>query len=313
MSNIKISVVMAVGKIPIVFLERSIESILRQTYKYFEFIVVNDAPRCPLILETLQSFERFDSRLHVFNNTTPLGFPCSINRAIQLSSGDYIARMDADDISLPTRLQEQYDYLCLNPSISLCGCRGELISKDGQIIGMSRSFKNNEALLKILYSQSPLIHPSFFVRKEVYVKLNNYKNFSPGQDHDFLIRAVQNNYVIGFLDSPLIQYRINLQSLSHQSSHTTLYVAYLIRQQLAKKGFHNYSTPTILCDKSLISLQLPILRVLCKIRIIFLSKSLNASNQFLSFLLKALALLVSLLHPVLISSSYHSFRIKTIT
>jgi len=303
---------MAVGDISIVFLKRSIESILWQTYKDFEFIIVNDAPNCLPILETLESFARLDNRLRIFNNTTSLGFPCSINRAIHLSSGNYIARMDADDISLPTRLQEQYDYLCLNPTISLCGCRGELIAKDGQMIGMSRTFKNNESLLKILYSQSPLIHPSFFARKEIYLKLNNYKNFSPGQDHDFLIRAVQNDFLMGFLGTPLIQYRINLQSLSHQSSHITLYAAYLIRQQLVRQGFHNYSTPLALCDQSFKRLKLPILRNLCKIRIICLSRSLNSSNPFISFLFKALALLVSLFHPVLINSVYHSIRLKVI-
>ena len=107
------------------YLKQAVESILNQTYKNFEFIIVDDAST-DNSWQYLKSLK--DKRIKLLKNSKNLGLAKSLNRAIGVASGHYIARMDADDISLPTRFQEQLKFLKRNPNIDLCGTWADLFA-----------------------------------------------------------------------------------------------------------------------------------------------------------------------------------------
>lgn len=130
-SNIspKVSVVMSVynGE---KYLPETIDSILNQTFKDFEFIIINDGST-DKTAKILTSYD--DPRIRIFNQEN-MGLTKSLNRAISLAKGEYIARMDADDISYPERLKKQVDYLNKNPDIGLVGSKYIRIDKRGRKI-----------------------------------------------------------------------------------------------------------------------------------------------------------------------------------
>ena len=110
------------------YISKTVESILNQSFTDFEFIIINDCSKD----NTLKILSRFDDkRINIINNKKNLGLYKSLNVGFNSSSGDFIARIDADDIAFPNRLQVQYDYLKSNPSLGFCHwlrfeCHGRL-------------------------------------------------------------------------------------------------------------------------------------------------------------------------------------------
>ena len=104
------------------YLSEAIESVLNQTFKDFELIIINDCSN-DKTSEILKKYENFDDRVKVHTNEVNLRLPASLNKAISFAQGKYIARMDADDICLPERLEKQYDFMENNPNVALSSCR----------------------------------------------------------------------------------------------------------------------------------------------------------------------------------------------
>ena len=113
-----ISVIMPTHNTDILMLKEAVDSILNQTYTDFEFIIIDDCSQneTPQYLASLS-----DERIRVITNTENLGITKSLNVGLRAAEGDYIARMDADDISLPDRFQRQFDFMEANPDIIVCG------------------------------------------------------------------------------------------------------------------------------------------------------------------------------------------------
>ena len=100
------------------YLRESIESILNQTFKDFEFLIINDGSS-DKSAEIVESYN--DNRINFVQNEKNIGLAASLNRGLDIAKGEYIARMDADDISLPERLEKQVRFMETNPQIGICG------------------------------------------------------------------------------------------------------------------------------------------------------------------------------------------------
>src|SRR3989344_9088834 len=182
----KISVIMSVyNGMP--FLREAVESILKQTYKNFEFIIVDDGSR-DTSWKYLQCLN--DTRIKVIKNKRNLGLAASLNKALKEVQGDFVARMDADDVSLPRRLETQLEFLEKNRNIDICGSYVRVIDEDGKIIGQIKKPLTDSKIKKELFWLTPLLHPTWFVKKEVFRKLNGYdERWDYVEDFEFLIRA----------------------------------------------------------------------------------------------------------------------------
>ena len=117
----KITVLMSIYKEPIDWMILSIDSIIEQTYKDFEFIIINDNPERLDNTKLLEKYLKKDSRIKIVNNSENIGLTKSLNKGLAVSTGEYIARMDADDISLPTRFEKQIAFLESNPNVIVLG------------------------------------------------------------------------------------------------------------------------------------------------------------------------------------------------
>lgn len=185
-SNPKISVIMSVyNGLP--HLKDAVKSILDQTYTNFEFIIIDDASEDGTwkYLQDLQ-----DKRIRLLRNKKNLGLARSLNIALRQAQGDFIARMDADDISIDSRLEKQLNFLETNKEIDLCGSWVNLIDEKGKIVGEKKYPTNPEDIKKKLPLYNPIIHPSVMARRSFFDRLNGYREeYDGAEDYELLMRG----------------------------------------------------------------------------------------------------------------------------
>ena len=130
---VKVSVVMSVFSEPRNWLKKAINSILDQTFSDFEFIIINDNPIRKENYLFLKEIQQKDSRIIIIENKENIGLTKSLNKGLSVARGTYIARMDADDISFPTRLEKQYLFMEANSGVIACGAWARTIGKEKNI------------------------------------------------------------------------------------------------------------------------------------------------------------------------------------
>lgn len=226
-----ISVIMSTYKEDERLLRESIESILNQTYKDFEYIIILDYPDNDVHKSVIEEYALKDDRIHFYINEKNMGLTDSLNRGLSLCHGEYIARMDADDISLPDRLERQMKYLEKN-HYDLIGGITEMINENGSLLYSIKSVptdpkKINKALR---YSQC-IAHPTWLGKKEVFEKNAGYRHMPLCEDYDFTLRAVLNGFVISNLNEPVLKYRMTSNSISRSNLFEQyLYMSYITNE-----------------------------------------------------------------------------------
>lgn len=210
----KISLIMAVYNKE-KYLQQAVESVFNQTFTDFEFIIVDDRAmsdvRCQMS-NVQNKYKKSKIDIKIIQNKQNLGLTKSLNKAIKISRGKYITRMDADDISLPHRLQEQFEFMEKNPEIALCGAWVNLIDKNNKKIGQKKLPTNNQEIKKVILRYNPFIHPSLMIRKKVLDKVGFYdETFSYSQDYELVLR-IGEKYQLANLSKVLMDYRVNIPS-----------------------------------------------------------------------------------------------------
>jgi len=205
--NISVSVLMSVynGER---FLSESIDSILNQTFKNYEFIIINDGST-DKSGEILHNYVDKDTRIILIKQSNK-GLTYSLNKGISLARGKYIARMDADDISLPIRLEEEYKALTTNPKAVLVACFFEIINKNGNIIRPGYVPKRH--IKRLLLYKNRLVHSSVMFLKEIFNKIGRYK-LRYAQDYDLWLRLAEQGDIV-VIDKILHRYRYNPSGIS---------------------------------------------------------------------------------------------------
>lgn len=208
MLEVKISVVMAVYNAE-KYLRLAIESILSQTLKDFEFIIVNDGSS-DRSLEIIKSFD--DPRIVLINQKNA-GVAAASNRGIKESKGEFIARLDSDDLSLPTRLEKQYNFLKTNRDYIAVGSNADIIDADNNFLYCSKQKIKNESIKSILPS-SPFINSSVMFKKNIFFQIGQYcENLVLGEDRVLFNRMAPYGKFYN-LEECLIKYRILPTSIS---------------------------------------------------------------------------------------------------
>lgn len=203
MTNPKISVIMSVynGE---KYLREAIESILNQTFTDFEFIIVNDGSTDGS-LEIIQSYD--DKRIKIINNEKNIGLTKSLNKALKVARGEYIARQDADDVSLPNRFEKQIKYLEKHPEVALLGTSVYLIDEKGKIIGKRMALA--KPTFKELCKGNRFSHGSVMFEKAVITELGGYNELLRYvQDYELWLRIAK-SYEIRNLTQVLYKWRFH--------------------------------------------------------------------------------------------------------
>lgn len=194
------------------YLKDSLESIINQTYKNFEIIIVDDSPKDDGSLAIIRSFN--DKRIRYIKPKERMGLVKSMNYAIKLSNGEFCARMDADDISHIKRFEMQVKYLQENEDVSVVGSNCFIINEHNKIIGAYEyPSDDNDIKLKMLFN-SPIVHPSVMIRKKLLLENLYNENCFCCEDYELWSRLI---YKTKFhnIKEKLIKYRIIKESAMH--------------------------------------------------------------------------------------------------
>lgn len=217
------------------YLSDAINSILNQTHRNFEFIIVEDGS-LDKSLEICRKYCKQDARIKLIENRVNLGLTKSLNIALGQCRGKYIARMDADDISLPIRFNRQKKYLDFHPEIALVGSFYHEIDEQGSIQRQNIRFAVEPILVAWkLRFKNPIPHPPIMFRREVLKKLNGYDEAYPyAQDYDFFFR-MSKYFKLSNIPEILFLWRVHDNSIS--SSRRELQKT--IAMSISKKNLAN--------------------------------------------------------------------------
>ncbi len=182
-------------------ISKAIDSILTQTYSNFEFIIINDGSDNKT-LSILNDYKKKDNRIIVLNNESNQGIVYSLNKALKIAKGKYIARMDDDDISLANRFAEQITYLEKHPDITVIGSAIQ-IPKSKQIKQLSSS-PEESAILS--HFQVPVYHPTAIIRHSFLKqhKINYTPKYDSAEDTAFWYDIIEKGGKITNLKQPLV-------------------------------------------------------------------------------------------------------------
>lgn len=195
------------------FLVEAIESILGQTYKNFELIIVNDAST-DNSLKIISSYKkRFLKKIKVIDlkkNLNRGGDVCA-NLGFAKTRGEFIARMDADDVAVATRLEKQVNFLLKHPKYALVGSNAFVINKEGEITGEKIVPSLHKDILKEFFVFNPLIHPTVMIRKSALPKEKELYEIKYDANNDYLtfFKLITSGLKFANLKQKLIFYRVH--------------------------------------------------------------------------------------------------------
>lgn len=197
------------------YLRSCIESVLSQSYRDFEFVIVDDGSTDGSD-EIVEQFASRDSRIRLIKQSNR-GVSAARNLAVSHSRFELLATMDADDVMLPKRLQRQLEFMQQHPEVSVVCSYAQLIDRDGKVIGTSHTIvdvhRGREQRDPHLFLE--IVHPSTMIRKQALLEVGGYSDrFHVAVDRELWGRLVTSGHFIAVMPETLLQYRL------HQSSVT---------------------------------------------------------------------------------------------
>lgn len=207
-----ISVIIPVYNEPLEYIKKSIESMQDQTYKSIELIIIVDNPERDELVKMIKSIGAKDKRVVVLVNEKNIGLTASLNKALDVARGEFIARMDADDISFRDRLEVQLNYI-ENNNLDIVGCNVVNIDEFGADCGHSNYPISDEIIKKYLKLNSAIPHPTWLVKKSVFDR-DRYIDFASCEDYGFLVNSVLRGYKLGNVRDCKLKYRRNPNGVS---------------------------------------------------------------------------------------------------
>jgi glycosyltransferase involved in cell wall biosynthesis len=190
------------------FIKETIKSILAQTYSNWECLIIDDASTD----QTVQIIKRFkDKRIQLIEKPKNSGYTNSLNQGLQCAKGKYIARMDADDIALPQRLERQYQFMESHPEVVVCGTAY-------RILGTERTVTmplDNKSIKNQLLKQTCFAHPTVMLRKKILIDNNLKYNIEkePAEDYDLWVRLLSFGKMAN-IKEVLLEYRLHDNQVS---------------------------------------------------------------------------------------------------
>lgn len=234
--DVKISVIMSVYNTKEEYLREAIDSILNQTFTAYEFIIIDDCCNHDT-KEILESYH--DDRIILVKNEENIGLTASLNIGLDLAKGKYIARMDSDDISMPDRLRDQYQYMEKHADVDILGGWFKAGNKIEKSLGRVSKERRR---VRMLFENAGVCHSAAFIRKDFLEENNlNYDiNMKKAQDYDLWSRCLDVGRM-EVLPKIVLEYRVHNDQISIRNSSEQNYYIKLIRKSRLNKIYSDYT------------------------------------------------------------------------
>ncbi len=218
-----VSVIMSVYNTPVEYLREAVSSILEQTYKNLEFVIVDDGSNDSDVIGYLKKLTDLDNRVKLIKNGKNIGLTKSLNIAIDNSQGEYLARMDADDISLPNRVEKQVKYMEDNPQICQTGTAILIFDKDGIVLDTSKQkdhLSNQKVCdIRLLFENTGYAHTSFMLRRSFLDEhgIRYREDIKKAQDYAITTDCILAGGKRHLINEPLLKYRVHEGQITSSS------------------------------------------------------------------------------------------------
>jgi glycosyltransferase involved in cell wall biosynthesis len=216
------------------FVDEAIESIVKQTYANIEIYIIDDCSTDGT-RERIETWAKLDRRIKPIYKGENSGIVESLNLGIKLSNGEYIARMDGDDISLPQRIEKQVQFMNANLEIGVLGCGYRVLGKNKIFTPLVE-----HDLIKIgLLIESQLAHPTVMFRASVLRNLDRFYNpkFTTAQDYEFWV-FLSSKTKLGNLPDVLLEYRVHGGNISKNNIKTLKFNKEIHEYQMKRLGLN---------------------------------------------------------------------------
>lgn len=217
------------------FVDKAIKSILEQTLDNFEFLIINDGSAD----NTKEKINQFNDRRIRYFERSRLGLVEQLNFGIDIAAGKYIARMDADDISLIYRLEEQLSFIEKNNFYSIIGSNFIYISPNGENLFEKKYPETDEEIKYQLPIFSPICHSTAFAKTEILKKFKYNPSYETAEDFDLLLRMSKDDLKMYNIQKPLLKFRIHLNSTSHKYQEKQRLVSYQLGLEFINDNINN--------------------------------------------------------------------------
>lgn len=216
------------------YIKEAIDSVINQTYRDFELIIIDDGSS-DRTAEIISSYD--DERIIFIKNGQNMGLPYSLNKGMEMARGEYIARMDGDDICFPQRLQKQLEYMEQHPEITMCGANRLDFSEKGKKSAKRFFPEESEALKVRLLFGNPIAHSSWFIRKDDFLKhhFRYDEDFRYSQDYELIYRILK-SCKIACVQTILLKYRVKEKTRSNGRCRDIKYTIKVFKQIMKELG-----------------------------------------------------------------------------
>lgn len=226
-NNVLVSVIMPVfnGE---KYLVDAIESIIYQTYKNLEFIIIDDGSN-DNSLSIIESYN--DNRIVVIKNKSNFGLIRTLNIGVELSNGEYICRFDCDDFSYPDRVMRQVDFMEKNPKVALLGTWARIITPGFSFFNkyMRPQTQDKDIRFRMMF-ESAFIHPTVMLRTKIMSEFKYNEDYTHAEDYELWLRLSE-KYIVSNLSEVLLDYRVHPSSISNVFSSEQRDKASLLRMK----------------------------------------------------------------------------------
>lgn len=218
------------------YLVESVESVLSQTFKDFEFLIIDDGSTDGSG-QQIREFEAADARVNVFRQANQ-GIAATLNRGIRAARGRYVARIDADDRMLPVRLERQLSAMQADPALVLLGSAYREIGADGKPGAVCIPPLSDAAVCWRLLFQNALAHPAVMLRRNALLESGlEYDEAVIAEDYDLWSKLSEHGQVRNLCE-PLLEYRIHSEQSTQRKRNSVAESAVQIaRRNLWRLGF----------------------------------------------------------------------------
>lgn len=194
------------------YLKESVDSILNQTYKNWELLIINDGSS-DNTEKLISEYVAQDSRIFGLENEGNKGLVFTRNKGLQAAKGKYVANLDSDDIAYPNRLNLQINYLEENPNVVLLGSSCELIDEKGNHLGFEKREIGQNQIKSVLVFSNYFINSTVVIRREKLENLSYADNYAPAEDYQLVTQLKDSGELVN-LEEVLVKYRLHGNNIS---------------------------------------------------------------------------------------------------
>ncbi len=221
------------------YLKAALESIVNQTLKPTEIVIVKDGLLTKELDECIEDFQKKNSKLFkilAFKENRGLGL--ALRDGVKACKYEYIARMDSDDISKRDRFEKQFNYIQKHPEIALLGTWIAEFSKDEKKPDtLTKLPCKHQEILKFAKKRNPLRHMTMVLKKEAIMKAGNYRDFLWFEDYDLWVRMLQKGYIAANIPEYLVNVRADKEMFARRGGRQYLKQDYKFQKIMLKVGF----------------------------------------------------------------------------